>query len=90
MAGPDGVIADGPPAPVTIRRVGSVARGRDVDLVEVRPASANTAVPVCLALHGRGGSARGLLDLDIPWFLTAAVTASVSPFAIAIVDCGDT
>jgi Putative esterase len=90
MTGPDGIIADVPPAPVTIRRVRSASRSRDVDLVDVRPGGAGPAVPVCLALHGRGGSARSLLDLGIPWFLTAAIGAGVPPFAIAMVDCGDT
>lgn len=90
MTGPDGIVADVPPAPVTIRRVRSAARGRDVDLIEVRPAGAEPAVPVCLALHGRGSSARGLLDLGIPQFLTAAIGAGVPPFATATVDCGDT
>jgi hypothetical protein len=90
MSGPDGTIPDVPPTPVTIRRVRSVARGRDVDLVEVRPAGAEPAVPVCLALHGRGDSARSLLDLGIPQLLTAAIGAGVQPFAMVAVDCGDT
>lgn len=90
MTGPDGAIPNVTPAPVTFRRMHSVARGRDIDLVEIRPAGAEPGVPVCLALNGRGRSARDLLDLGIPSFLTAAIGAGAPPFAIATVDCGDT
>lgn len=43
-------------------------------------------LPVCVALHGRGGSARGLLRMELPRLLTEAVRDGAPPFAIAAVD----
>lgn len=87
--GPDGVVPDVPAAPVEIDRVRSAARGRDVDLVLVRPGGASATLPVCLALHGRGVGARSFLDLGLPRFLTAALRSGVPPFAVVAVDAGD-
>jgi S-formylglutathione hydrolase FrmB len=90
MTGPDGSIPDVPAGPVLAERLRSEARGRDVDLVIMSPDGVPTAgLPVCLALHGRGGSARWFVDLGIPRFLTAAVRAGASPFAVAAVDGGE-
>ncbi len=85
LTGPDGEIPDVPPVPVTTERVRSAARGRDVSLVVMgeRP-------PVCLALHGRGGSAHSWLDMGTPKFLTAAADGGVPPFTVVAVDGGDT
>lgn len=89
--GEDGEIPDAPAGPVVVDRVRSAARGRDVDLVLLRPATAPTGgLPVCLALHGLRGSARTFIELGIAHFLTAAAQAGVPPFAVAAVDCGPT
>lgn len=90
LTGPDGTVPDVPPGPVTVERVHSAARGREVELITMRPdGTGSTPLPVCLALHGRGDTARDLIDLGLPRFLTAAIRAGVPPFALAAVDCGD-
>jgi dienelactone hydrolase len=54
------------------------------------PGTADPAsLPVCLALHGRGGSAQGLLDLGLPQFLAAATARGVRPFHLVAVDGGE-
>ncbi|RZS30489.1 S-formylglutathione hydrolase FrmB [Herbihabitans rhizosphaerae] len=79
-----------PPPSVTAERVRSAARGTDVGLVIVRPEGVPAAnLPVCLALHGRGGNARMFHDLGLPRMLTEAVRAGVPPFAVAGLDGGD-
>ena len=88
LTGPDGEIPDVPAAPVTTERIHSAARGRDVDLVIM--GATGERVPVCLALHGRGGNARSYLDMGTPRFLTAATRNGVPPFAVVAVDGGDT
>lgn len=73
--------------PVTIDRVHSPARGRDVDLVVMRPEGVPAAdLPVCVALHGRGLNAREFLGLGVPQQLSQAVRAGLPPFAVAAVD----
>ena len=73
--------------PVTVQRMRSAARGTDVDLVLITPSGVPAAgLPVCLALHGRGASARTFLTLGVPDLLTAAVRAGTPPFAVAAVD----
>lgn len=86
MTGPDGEIPGVPAGPATVEPVRSAARGTDVDLVVMRPADAPADLPVCLALHGRGGRARSYLDMGMPKFLTAAR----ADFAVVAVDGGDT
>jgi S-formylglutathione hydrolase FrmB len=88
MNGPDGKVPDVPAGPVTVERVRSAARGKDIDLAIMRPAGAPARLPVCLALHGRGAGARSFVDMGIPRFLTAAVRDGVPPFAVAAVDGG--
>jgi S-formylglutathione hydrolase FrmB len=56
--------------------------------VIMRPAGAPLELPVCLALHGRGGGAKSFLKLGIPRFLTAAVRGRVPPFTVVAVDGG--
>lgn len=74
-------------ASITIHRRHSAARGRDVDVVLMTPDGVpSTGLPVCVALHGRGSSARTFLDLDLPAALTAAVRSGTSPFAVVAVD----
>lgn len=90
LTGPDGSVPDVPAGPVSVDRVRSAARGRDLDLVVMRPDGVPAdRLPVCLALHGRGGGARTFDDMGIPRFLTAAVRAGVPPFAVVAVDGGD-
>ncbi|TDP70980.1 S-formylglutathione hydrolase FrmB [Actinokineospora alba] len=78
-----------PVEPMVVTRLTSAARGREVDLIVMRPRDVPGELPVCLALHGRGASARMFADLGVPSMLTAAVAAGVPPFAVAAVD-GDT
>jgi len=48
-------------------------------------------LPLCLVLHGRGGSARDLAaGLAAPAFLAAATASGIAPFALAAVDGGET
>lgn len=89
LNGADGHVPDVPGGPVQVERLRSAARGRDVDLVVMRPAGAPADLPVCLALHGRGASARSFVDIGIPRFLTAAVRDGVRPFVVVAVDGGD-
>jgi dienelactone hydrolase len=90
LTGPDGTVPNVPAGPVTVERVRSAARGRDVDLVIMKPDGAGAAgLPVCLMLHGRGGTARGFIDFGIPRVLTASMRSGVPPFAIAAMDCGE-
>jgi S-formylglutathione hydrolase FrmB len=73
--------------PVTVQRVSSAARGKDVELLLVTPEGVPAAgLPVVLALHGRGANARVFLDLGLPAALTEAVRSGVPPFAVAAVD----
>lgn len=80
-----------PAGSVSIERLPSRARGRDVDLVIISPdGEPPVGLPVCLALHGRGGGARSFQELGLGQFLTAAVRAGVQPFVVAAVDGGET
>jgi S-formylglutathione hydrolase FrmB len=88
LTGPDGEVPDVPAGPVEVDRVRSAARGREIDLVVMRPAGARGELPVCLALHGRGAGAKSFVDMGIPKFLTAAVRDGVPPFAVVAVDGG--
>ncbi|WP_083401960.1 MULTISPECIES: alpha/beta hydrolase-fold protein [Pseudofrankia] len=52
---------------------------------------AGLTLPVCLVLHGRGDTARGLVGpLAAQAFLAAAAATGVAPFALAAVDGGET
>jgi S-formylglutathione hydrolase FrmB len=89
LTGPDGEVPDVPAGPVEEHRVRSAARGRDVDLVIMRPAGTRGKMPVCVALHGRGSGAKSFVDMGIPRFLTAAVRDGMPPFVMVAVDGGD-
>ncbi|MFI6031523.1 alpha/beta hydrolase [Amycolatopsis magusensis] len=79
-----------PADPVTVERVWSAARGSELDLVLITPEGVPAAdLPVCLALHGRGSSARTFVDLGLPSMLTEAVRAGMPPFTVAAVDGSD-
>ncbi|MFC7180436.1 alpha/beta hydrolase [Kitasatospora paranensis] len=91
MTGPDGTVPRVAPGPVRSEQVASAARGRPVGLSVVSPPGTAdpAALPVCLALHGRGGSAQGMLDLGLPQFLAAATARGVRPFHLVAVDGGE-
>jgi dienelactone hydrolase len=72
---------------VTIERVHSAARGKDVELILMAPEGVPTAgLPVCVALHGRYSNARQFLGLGLPAVLTEAVRAGTPPFVMAALD----
>ena len=82
------------PGPVVTGAFPSAFRsGGDVGWSIVYPpgSSPGDALPVCLFLHGRGGSHTDSSGpMELPRFLAGAVTEDgVAPFAIASVDGGD-
>jgi len=91
MTGPDGSLPGVPAGPVRSVQVRSAARGREVGLITMEPpgTAGRAGLPVCLALHGRGGTAQTMVDTGLPQFLAAAVAAGVPPFRIVAVDGGD-
>ncbi|GAA2747340.1 alpha/beta hydrolase [Kitasatospora cinereorecta] len=90
MTGPDGTLPAVTPGQVRTHTVASAARGRDVKLIVMDPPGTPAAgLPVCLALHGRGGTAQTMVDVGLPQFLAAGVAAGVAPFRIVAVDGGD-
>lgn len=74
--GPDGTVPGTQPADVTEYDWGVVTSPKGAD---------RTTLPVCLLLHGRGGSARWWNDLGLPNFLSAAAI----PVALVAVDGGE-
>ncbi|MER8184396.1 alpha/beta hydrolase-fold protein [Kitasatospora sp. NPDC094015] len=91
LTGPDGTVPAVTPGPVGSTTFTSAARGRPVELITMSPPGVGptAALPLCLVLHGRGGSARATAALGLPQFLAAAVAAGVPPFRFAAVDGGD-
>ncbi len=91
LTGPDGTVPQVTAGPVTDELVSSAARGRPVRLVTMTPPGQARygALPVCVALHGRGGDARTMVRTGLPQFLAAAVAAGVPPFVLVAVDGGD-
>ncbi|MEV4613752.1 alpha/beta hydrolase-fold protein [Kitasatospora sp. NPDC049258] len=91
LTGPDGSVPATSPGPVQVGTFTSAARGRAVELITMSPPGAAPAavLPVCLVLHGRGGSARAMAELGLPQFLAAAVAAGAPPFRFVAVDGGD-
>lgn len=74
------------PFSLTTEVVRSAARGTDVTLVVLRPRQAlNRKLPVCVALHGRGGDAGMIAELGVQDLLNTAKT----PFAMVGLDGGD-
>jgi hypothetical protein len=77
LTGPDGTVPDVPAASdVTVHPWG---------IVVTPPGAWAVDLPMCLVLHWRGSSARGLLDLGLPAFLAAAG----HQFALVAVDGGE-
>ncbi|KQV14548.1 MULTISPECIES: alpha/beta hydrolase family protein [unclassified Kitasatospora] len=91
LTGTDGTVPDVAPGVVRVEQVRSAARSREVTMVTMLPpgSAANTKLPVCVLLHGRGNDARGMVTLGVPQFLAAAVESGVPPFAVVAVDGGD-
>lgn len=91
--GADGVVPDIEPGAFESGTFASEARGKDVGWGISRPPGESGALPVVVALHGRGQDhtsafRRDRLGLDR--YLAAAVADGVTPFAIASVDGDDT
>jgi pimeloyl-ACP methyl ester carboxylesterase len=74
---------------VSVERVYSEARRREVDLVMMYPAGVpREDLPVCLMLHGRFGSARKSV-VNLPQALSASVAGGeIPPYAFMAVDGG--
>ncbi|GAA0686675.1 alpha/beta hydrolase-fold protein [Kitasatospora atroaurantiaca] len=91
LTGPDGAVPAVAAGPVQNLQLRSAARGRAVQLIVMSPPGAekSASLPVCVALHGRGAGARTMVELGLPQFLAAAVTAGAAPFRIVAVDGGD-
>ncbi|GJF27640.1 esterase [Kitasatospora sp. NE20-6] len=91
MTGPDGTVPDAVPGTVRTYRVSSAARSSRVQLSIMTPphAARPSELPVCLVLHGRGGSAQAVLDLGLPEFLADATARGVPPHHLVAVDGGD-
>lgn len=88
--GPTPAQPGGPPVAVGVQRRYSAARGQDVALAVMLPTGVPAdGIPVCLVLHGRGGSAVGMVGLGLPGFLAGALRAGGPPFALVAVDGGD-
>ncbi|MBO2455315.1 alpha/beta hydrolase [Actinomadura barringtoniae] len=68
----------------------SAARGREVRMVIATPTPQPRGLPVVIALHGNGGTARDLLNLKVDRYLAKAVADGVPPFALVGVDGGET
>ncbi|MFE1784396.1 hypothetical protein ACFW9F_17860, partial [Streptomyces sp. NPDC059506] len=81
-----------PAGRVETHRVASRARSAVPRLITMVPhgigAQQARELPVCVVLHPRDSSARGMVGLGMPQFLTAAVRSGVPPFALAAVDGG--
>lgn len=90
--GPDGVLPDVVPAPVTTGAFDSAARGHQVGWSLARPAStSSSSLPLVLALHGRGQDHTSAFRADrmgLDRYLADAVAHGVPPFTIASVDGG--
>lgn len=68
----------------------SAARGRDVRMVIAAPTPQPRGLPVVIALHGNGGTARDLLNLNVDRYLAKTAADGVPRFALVGVDGGDT
>ncbi|MGM1057829.1 alpha/beta hydrolase [Saccharothrix sp. Mg75] len=78
-------------AVVTVERVRSRYRDREVDLLTMVPPGVSTrGLPLSILLHGRNGTARLAAFGGLPEVLVAAVgRGSVPPFGFVAVDGGD-
>lgn len=76
---------------ITVERVRSRARGRDVNLVTILPAGVSTTwLPACLLLHGLNADAQHAAPAGLAEQLSAAVSRGrIPPFAFVAVDGGN-
>ncbi len=93
--GADGVAPDVEPGRLDFASFRSRARGRDVGWALARPPgpAPTTALPVVVALHGRGQSHTSAFRRDrlaLDRFLADAVARGEPPFAIASIDGDET
>lgn len=94
--GPDGVVPEVEPGRLDFATFRSRARGKEVGWALARPPgvpAAAGALPVVVALHGRGQDHTSAFRRDrlaLDRFLAAAVAHGVPPFAIASVDGEET
>ncbi|WET81727.1 alpha/beta hydrolase-fold protein [Amycolatopsis sp. QT-25] len=91
LVGPPPVAPPSTPTPlaeaVTVQKMRSAARNRDVNLVVIAPDGVSrVGLPVCVALHGRGADARTFLNLGVQNALNQVVAAGLPGFAVAAVD----
>ncbi|GAB3722226.1 alpha/beta hydrolase-fold protein [Amycolatopsis oliviviridis] len=91
LMGPPPVAPPTRPTPlteaVTVQRMRSAARNREVNLVIIAPDGVSrVGMPVCAALHGRGADARTFLDLGVQNALNQVVADGLPAFAVAAVD----
>ena len=88
-----GPLPDVEPGIVERGTLRSAARGREVGFAIVYPPGARPGdpLPLCLYLHGRGGSHRNVADepMGLPWFLADRVAAGAPPMALLAVDGGN-
>ncbi|WP_410665453.1 alpha/beta hydrolase [Amycolatopsis sp. lyj-84] len=94
LMGPPPVAPPTRPTPlteaVTVQKMRSAARNRDVNLVIIAPDGVSrVGLSVCVALHGRGADARTFLNLGVQDALNKAVSAGMPAFAVAAVDGDD-
>lgn len=74
---------------VSLERVHSVARNREVDLVLMYPEGVDRArLPICLMLHGRWGDARHAAAGVPDWLSNSVRAGTIPPYAILAVDGG--
>ncbi|HET6286833.1 MAG TPA: alpha/beta hydrolase-fold protein [Amycolatopsis sp.] len=91
LLGPPPVAPPSTPTPlteaVTVQKMRSAARNRDVNLVVIAPDGVSrVGMPVCVALHGRGADARTFLNLGVQNALNQVVAAGLPGFAVVAVD----
>lgn len=83
-------VAPAEPRTVTIERVYSQSRRREVELVTVAPEGVDRrGLPTCLMLHGRWAAARDAVGGLPEWLSPAVAAGTVPPFAFVAVDGGE-
>lgn len=87
LTGEPGSVPPTAPGSVQLFTRYSAARRTPVECLVTRPAGfEHQPLPVCLALHPLGSSARGMVDLGLPRFLAAAVAQGSRPITVVAPD----
>lgn len=90
LTGDDGVVPSTAPGRLDFAvRLSSARSARTEMLITAPPGVPAEQLPMCLALHGRGSSARGMAELGLPQFLSDAALRGVPPFTIVAPDGGE-